>query len=145
MPRSSTDPLTRLLARTTLTEGGCLIFTGKPDSLGYSRVSVGKNGVVRGHRVVWEHANGPVPDDHHVHHTCGNRLCVALKHLTLVDRAEHGREHSVDRWRDHDYDAPCSSCGSVDILRYGRRRYCRPCTRASQARYREARRALVDY
>ena len=34
-------------------------------------------------RVVWEHANGRVPDDLVVGHRCCNRLCVNIDHLYL--------------------------------------------------------------
>lgn len=50
-------------------------------------------------RVVCTLAHGPVPEDRHVAHSCGNRLCVAPKHLRWATRREneadkllHGRQ-----------------------------------------------------
>jgi len=30
----------------------------------------------------------------HVHHVCGNRLCVNVDHLELIDPVTHGRMHN---------------------------------------------------
>jgi hypothetical protein len=35
------------------------------------------------HRVAWEIANGPIPDDRQVCHTCDTPSCVAISHLWL--------------------------------------------------------------
>jgi hypothetical protein len=58
----------------------------------------------REHRLVWEAANGPIPDGMILHHLNGNKLDNRLENLELVSREEHPRIH----FSKPSY--PCSEC-----------------------------------
>lgn len=43
------------------------------------------------HRVVWEQANGPIPEGHNIIFLNGNRLDIRLENLEMVSAATHAR------------------------------------------------------
>ena len=47
----------------------------------------------RAHRVSYERANGPIPDDLIVHHRCGQKDCVNPSHLKALTHREHALLH----------------------------------------------------
>ena len=53
---------------------------------------VKKERTLKAYRIVWEIANGPVPDGKSVCHSCHNPLCCNPKHLYLGD--------PLDNWND---------------------------------------------
>lgn len=59
---------------------------------GYVRVKVNTNDWRYEHRLVWEAANGPIPDGCHVHHINHDRTDNRLENLELLP----GREHNLD-------------------------------------------------
>ncbi len=71
------------LARYSHTEGDCLIWHGAGRSNhGYGGVRIeGRDYYV--HRLVWEQANGPIPEGLMVCHTCDTPRCCRLEHLFL--------------------------------------------------------------
>jgi hypothetical protein len=50
------------------------------------------------HRIVWEEANGPIPETHYVVFKNGNRLDVRLENLELITRSEHAMRNSIMRY-----------------------------------------------
>jgi hypothetical protein len=68
------------------TDTGCLVWQGRIDANGYSRI-----GGNWGHRAVYVIEVGPIPDKHDLDHTCTNPPCVNPAHLEPVTRAEHIR------------------------------------------------------
>lgn len=67
--------------------GVCWFWRGARTS-GY-----GKFRGVRAHRLSYEIAKGPIPEDLMVRHLCGNKLCVNPNHLevgTMADNAQDG-------------------------------------------------------
>ena len=58
------------------------------------------------HRMAWELYVGPIPEGHHVHHACENRLCFNPQHLALLPPAMHIRHHRA-------ITGPCPKCGST--------------------------------
>lgn len=71
---------------------------------GYARVPGGKRGVhLYAHRVAWERARGPIPENHQIHHLCGTKACVNVEHLELLGSwVEHMRLHPNPRKCDHE-------------------------------------------
>ena len=76
-----------------------------------------KSGYVMVHRLVWFESNGPIPEDHVIHHKNGDRKDNRLENLELHSRSSHGREH----WAESGLDcagkaaemaqAVCAFCG----------------------------------
>lgn len=82
--------------------GDCHLWTGGCDGKGYGAIQItGK--AVGAHRVAWEMANGrPVPDGHHVMHSCDNPPCVNPDHLSpglpidnMADKTAKGRNNTL--------------------------------------------------
>lgn len=94
-------PYDRLMARTVRTPSGCLEFTGSRTSHGYAQVSsTGPRGTapLTGHRVVWEHEHGAIPEGMEVRHeVCDNPPCVAIEHLALGTHAENMADMAAHR------------------------------------------------
>lgn len=78
------------LQRRVVQDGECLRWQGSHDRLGYARISyLGVNRLA--HVLVWEFANGPVPDgldiDHVYQAGCRYRDCIRIEHLEAVTTA----------------------------------------------------------
>lgn len=80
-------------------ENGCHIYGGRLDKDGYGRMNMrvdGKHTTKRTHQVLWEEANGPLPDgmtlDHLTH--CIAKACCNLDHLECVTRSVNSKR----RW-----------------------------------------------
>jgi hypothetical protein len=77
--------------------GGCWLWTGSVNADGYAQVRRdGRTWPV--HRLVWEEANGPIPDGKYVCHVCDTPPCCNPDHLFLgsqqanvTDMIEKGR------------------------------------------------------
>lgn len=65
----------------------CVIWAGARTN-GYGVVNVGGR-IKRVHRLVWEEANGPIPDGLVIMHTCDTPACVRLEHLRLGTKADN--------------------------------------------------------
>lgn len=68
--------------------GGCVIWSGYIAPDGYGRRGARPRPLLA-HRWTYEKANGPIPAGMEIHHKCGNKACVNLEHLELVDRLRH--------------------------------------------------------
>jgi len=74
----------------------CILSTESINGSGYSYLSV--NGKTKAkHRLVWEEANGEIPEGHIIRHTCRNRNCYNINHLEL---GTYSQNNSIDRVRD---------------------------------------------
>lgn len=81
-PRPIGQVLATIKAKSVRMESGCLVWTGHLTKKGYGHIRcLGPMRYV--HRVIWEEANGPVPDGMSVLHKCDNRACRELDHLFL--------------------------------------------------------------
>ena len=69
-----------------------------------------ESGGVFMHRAVWERANGPIPDGHHVHHRNHDRSDNRLENLELLSASAHSLHHAQsNEW--------VGSRGNVEQLR----------------------------
>jgi hypothetical protein len=84
----------RLWSRTQDGPDGCIEFTGARTECGYGRIGVGSRGqgYERTHRVAWELANGPIPAEIEVCHTCDNPPCCNVDHLFLGTHTDNVRD-----------------------------------------------------
>lgn len=69
-------------------EGECLVWQGSTNPDGYGRLAM-KGGNQSAHRLAWELAHGPIPDDTCVLHSCDNPPCIQVSHLFLGSHADN--------------------------------------------------------
>lgn len=93
----------RILAKLEFPESGCWEFAGAR-VVGYGAIGAGPptpKKVLLAHRVMYEIANGPIPDGLHIDHLCRNRACCNPAHLEAVTQAENNRRAWVANRRTH--------------------------------------------
>lgn len=74
----------------------CWEWTGPIAAGGYGRFCrsiAGRPTNFSAHRTAYELTRGPIPEGHHVHHVCGNRVCVRPSHLRALSTFAHAQEH----------------------------------------------------
>jgi len=80
--------------------GPCWLWLGAL-SCGYGSFHLGA-GSVFSHRLAYEWAVGPIPDDLTIDHLCRNRACVNHSHMEPVSRGENvrrGEAGEINRFR----------------------------------------------
>lgn len=65
----------------------CILWTGYVGNVGY-----GNDGGTPAHRKAYERVHGPVPKGLVVMHSCANRLCVNVDHLSVGTQHENRME-----------------------------------------------------
>lgn len=71
----------------TVTDNNCILYIGSKNTKGYS--VVGPNTLMKFyktpflHRMVYMYHNGPIPQGLVVMHSCDNRACVNIEHLSV--------------------------------------------------------------
>lgn len=83
MPPRHASPQAALAANTEELPTGCVIWTGQVTHNGYGLLSA-NGSTVRAHRFAWEQANGKIPADRIIDHTCHTRACVNPAHMRLA-------------------------------------------------------------
>lgn len=81
----------RIIARIEKKRSGCWEWTGASDRRGYGRISLNKRCYLP-HRVMWAHANGPIPLGMYVCHKCDNPRCVNPEHLFVGSAGDNQRD-----------------------------------------------------
>lgn len=127
--------VTRLLTNIAVADDGCWISLYSTGSHGYSQIGWVEDGRLRmalGHRVSWEHHNGPIPGDLTIDHLCRTRRCIRPDHLRLLSNVENARDNGMARRthcpRGHLY------AGHNLILNAKGHRLCRTCRDERNAR-----------
>lgn len=84
--------------------GGCWLWLGALDQLGYGFACLPGRRVVRAHRAVYEFCRGSIPQGMHLLHRCDVRCCVNPAHLFLgthvdnmADMVKKGRARNRPR------------------------------------------------
>jgi hypothetical protein len=124
----------RIAAR-SVTDDGCLVWTGATSKKGYGHIRVAnKTRIV--HRLVWELAHGPLLPGQCVLHTCDNPPCHLLDHLFLgtkdinnkdmVAKGRHWNQRKTHCAHGHEYTPENTYVSSRGW------RYCRTCHREAQ-------------
>jgi len=72
-----------IVSRSFIDRNGCWVWRQAPRN-GYGRV-----GNRAAHRVSYEIYRGPIPEGFHIHHACGQKLCVNPLHLEAISPREH--------------------------------------------------------
>lgn len=86
-------PLERFMFRVEKTDS-CWNWTGRV-SRGYSVFTIGKLTIL-GHRYIYRHFKGDIPDGLTIDHLCKNKLCVNPDHLEPVTMRENlARSNSI--------------------------------------------------
>lgn len=131
----------RLRARLVERES-CLIWTGPlhADGSGLMWNRGRKLGV---HRVVWELANGPIPDGTVIRQRCGRRDCAALGHLVAITKADLAREVLVAANIAKTHCVHGHRLAGRNVYRSHGRRRCRVCNRDEARRRYWARKAVA--
>lgn len=75
-----------------ISDGGCWCWRGRTQE-GYGRVNR-KGPEQLAHRWYYERLVGPIPEGHHLHHTCETPACVNPAHLEPLTPAEHKKRHA---------------------------------------------------
>lgn len=89
----------RLALKLERRPSGCLEWTGYVDpQSGYGKVSNRPGTPLSVHVAAWLVVNGPVPLGLEVRHSCDNRVCAELTHLSLGTHAQNVQD-MVDRQR----------------------------------------------
>lgn len=118
---------------------GCYLWTGQLNNMGRPRFHAVHRSTVRkevrvlASRWIGQAKYGPLPDDWHIHHNCGNVLCVNPDHLIPMYGPEHQSHHSKGDGfcpRGHEYAV------HGYFRQHGPRKgwvaYCRPCRNAAR-------------
>lgn len=82
----------RFWARVQRTEG-CWLWQGAASDAGYGQVWNGER-VIGAHRAAVLLSAREIPKGSHVHHVCGEPLCVRPSHLEVVEGRRHVRAHA---------------------------------------------------
>jgi hypothetical protein len=82
----------QILAQDGPLETPCRVWQGYVGNHGYA-VRTRRRGLPLVHREAYELVHGPVPRNHIVHHLCENKLCLEVRHMVSMSRAEHVALH----------------------------------------------------
>lgn len=81
----------RFWPKVTKSADACWLWIGCKQGDGYGSFRY-KGHMVLAHRLSWQEANGPIPQDMHVLHKCDVRNCVRPDHLFLGTELDNSRD-----------------------------------------------------
>ena len=107
----------------------CIEWSGSRNREGYGRFKIAGQSFLA-HRIMWEEANGPIPDGLNICHTCDNPPCVNVDHLFLGTDKDNTRDSMAKGRR------PSAFHGGLTMYRrYGCR--CDRCKLAARKQHRK--------
>jgi hypothetical protein len=77
-------------------EDGCRLWLGSTRGHGHGQFKVAGK-LEYAHRFAWDQRNGPIPADHGVRNTCGQRLCMNPDHWRLEPKSQGLEERFLSR------------------------------------------------
>lgn len=84
------------MASRTDNETGCRVWTGQLHPDGYGMITFrGKRQTA--HRLAYIAANGPIPTDMEIDHSCRNRACVNVEHLRARTKKQNAENVGPSR------------------------------------------------
>lgn len=141
MPQSVYEE--RFLAKVTVSDTGCHLWTGATMTNGYGRFG-GEGRAVLAHRWAYEHFIGPIPEGLELDHLCRVRNCVNPFHLEPVTGAENRRRGEGFAGRQSRQTA-CKHGHPLDeenTYVWRGQRKCRTCNRIRSQRLRDRRKEM---
>ncbi len=120
------------MAMCSLSDSGCLVFSGAMGRDGYGRTGFPDGRKVLVHRLMYETFVGVIPEGLDIDHLCRNRACCRVDHLQPVTRRENAHRGvrgvlTTHCPHGHAYDAE-----NTHVTRAGHRQ-CRACWRRKRA------------
>jgi len=113
LPANTTNAATRLALERRPGPNGCIEWTGGGNgAAGYGQLKIGPK-MILAHRAVFELAHGAIPQGMMVLHSCDNRRCINVDHLSVGthadnmadrgnrDRTAKGEESGLAKLNDH--------------------------------------------
>ena len=91
--KSHEIPLEERMKCYEIDDNGCWIWKKSIANTGYGQINCGDT-IRNVHRVSYEMYVGPIPEGHHLHHTCYVRACMNPDHLEPIIPEEHKKLHS---------------------------------------------------
>lgn len=144
-----TTPIQRFVSRVSLAAGhaaadGCFEWTGQIGRDGYGMFYDRAFERTRpAHRVAYEMLHGPIPTGMNVLHSCDNRVCVRVSHLSLGTQGDNARDmHAKGRARGWDVKTHCyrgHEFTPENTRVDGTERHCRKCAVINVRRSKERR------
>lgn len=94
---SKFTPIERFTKKYRVAPSGCHEWFAATTQQGRPMFAAASNRCIPAQRFIWELRFGPIPVNHEVITTCGNRICVNPEHLVLVTIAEHRAARTPNR------------------------------------------------
>ena len=120
-------------------ENGCWISTYSTGSHGYAQIGWKDGGdrhMVTAHRAAWVHVHGQIPEGQTIDHLCRVPRCVRPKHLRELSNFDNARRTGG---RDWELGQCINGHPDSELVHWGGKWKCRPCTLENQRRYRSRR------
>lgn len=91
---------TRFWSKVKMEPGGCWLWTGAHNGVGYGQISAGpgRKGLLLAHRLIWTWLFGDIPDGMYICHRCDVPSCVRPSHL-FMGTSKENHEDCISKGR----------------------------------------------